>query len=93
VSTSEAEGFPNVMIQAAQGESAILSLALDPDGLIKTFHAGFCADGNFEQLVVKTRELLADPEQIEQMGYGAKTMLDEWLDNEKNTTAFLEGLK
>jgi glycosyltransferase involved in cell wall biosynthesis len=92
VSTSEAEGFPNVMIQAAQGGAGILSLELDPDGLIGIFGAGFCAKGDFDLLVVKTRELLADKLASRRSGEGARRMLSEWLDNGKNTDAFLEGL-
>jgi glycosyltransferase involved in cell wall biosynthesis len=93
VSTSEAEGFPNVMIQAAQGCAGILSFELDPDGLIVTFGAGFCAVGDFNLLVTKTKELLANKDASQQMGEGAMRMLSEWLDNGKNTQAFLEGLK
>ncbi len=93
VSTSKAEGFPNVMIQAAQGGAGILSLDLDPDGLIQIFRAGFCAMGDFELLVKKTRLVLANPQEVSLMGEGAGVMLHEWLDNEKNTRAFLEGLK
>jgi glycosyltransferase involved in cell wall biosynthesis len=93
VSTSKAEGFPNVMIQAAQGGVGILSLTLDPDGLIGTFKAGFCANGDFDLLVEKTRCLLENPKEAFQMGCGAAEMLHEWLDNGKNTQAFLEGLK
>ena len=92
-STSEAEGFPNVMIQAAQGGAGILSLELDPDGLIETFGAGFSAGGDFEHFVAKVRELLAEGENSKRMGDGAQRMVAEWLDNGKNTEAFLEGLK
>ena len=92
VSTSKAEGFPNVMIQAAHGRAGILSLELDPDGLIRTFNAGFCAGGDFELLVNKTRSLLANSQESEQMGIGAEEMLRDWLDNDKNTEAFLHGL-
>jgi len=92
VSTSEAEGFPNVMIQAAQGGAGILSLDLDPDGLIETFSAGFCTAGDFELLVEKTRLVLVNPREVSMMGEGAGEMLRKWLDNEKNTRAFLEGL-
>mgnify|MGYP000296471901 CR=1 FL=1 len=92
VSTSEVEGFPNVMIHAAQGRAGILSLDLDPDGLIATFGAGFCADGDFDLLVCRAWELLADPTSTCRMGEGASRMLVEWLDNKKNTQAFLEGL-
>jgi glycosyltransferase involved in cell wall biosynthesis len=93
VSTSEAEGFPNVMIQAAQGRAGILSLDLDPDDLVKTFCAGFCAQGDFEQLVARTRELLADRIASEKMGQGAERMISKWFDNQLNTDAFLEGLQ
>jgi glycosyltransferase involved in cell wall biosynthesis len=93
VSTSLAEGFPNVMIQAAQGCAAILSLELDPDGLIGTFGAGFCAEGDFEALVSRTRELLADPGASACMGMAAGRMIPEWLDNGKNTEAFIGGLR
>jgi hypothetical protein len=93
VSTSEAEGFPNVMIQAAQGGAGILSLELDPDGLINTFGAGFSLRGNFERFVATTRKLLAEVEISQRMGDGAEMMIAKWLDNGKNTEAFLEGLK
>jgi len=93
VSTSQAEGFPNVMIQAAQGAVGILSLELDPDGLIETFGAGFCALGDFGLFVTKVRELLAEGGNSKSMGDGAQRMVAEWLDNGKNTEAFLEGLK
>lgn len=92
VSTSEAEGFPNVMIQAAQGSTGILSLDLDPDGLIATFDAGFCAQGDFEKFVARTRELLIDSIFSQKMGRGAASMIEQWFDNERNTDAFLEGL-
>ncbi len=92
VSTSEAEGFPNVMIQAAQGGAGILSLDLDPDGLTEIFGAGFCSHGDFDLLVAKTRELLVDKMASRRAGEGARRMLSEWLDNRKNTNAFLEGL-
>jgi glycosyltransferase involved in cell wall biosynthesis len=93
VSTSEAEGFPNVMIQAAQGGAGILSLELDPDGLIETFGAGFCALGDFDLLIAKAYALLADGDVSKRMGDGAEKMIAEWLDNSQNTEAFLEGLK
>jgi glycosyltransferase involved in cell wall biosynthesis len=92
-STSEAEGFPNVMIQAAQGGAGILSLELDPDGLIETFGAGFSAGGDFELFVTKARELLAESGNSQSMGDGAEKMIGAWLDNSQNTDAFLEGLK
>lgn len=92
VSTSEAEGFPNNMIQAAQGGAGILSLEVDPDGFIGKFGAGFCAHGNFEKLAEATRAMLASGQSAEAAGHGAERMVTEWLDNDTNTEAFLEHL-
>jgi len=93
VSTSEAEGVPNVMIQAAQGGAGIISLEMDPDGMIRRFGAGFCAEGNFESMVEEISRLLANPATCESLGSGAERIISEWLDNRRNTQAFLEGLK
>lgn len=93
VSTSEAEGFPNNMIQAAQGGAGILSLEVDPDGLIGKFGAGSCAGGDFDRLVGQTRMGLSDPQCARDAGRGAARMVREWLDNEANTKAFLRGLE
>lgn len=93
VSTSEAEGFPNVMIHAAQGKAGIISLDLDPDGLIATFGAGFCADGDLDRLICRARELLSDQTVSRLMGEGASGMLSKWLDNKVNVSAFLKGLE
>lgn len=92
VSTSVAEGFPNNMIQAAQGEAGILSLEVDPDGFIGKFEAGFCAGGDFERLVSEAARLLSDRESAAAAGRGAARMVAEWLDNKANTAAFVRGL-
>lgn len=92
VSTSEAEGVPNVMIQAAQGDAGIIALAGDPDGMIARFGAGFSAGGDFEAMTAEIRRLLGDPIALEAVSKGAGKILTEWLDNGKNTDAFLEGL-
>jgi len=92
VSTSEAEGFPNNMIQAAQGEAGILSLEVDPDGFIGKFKAGVCAGRDFVRLVAETERLLSDPGPAAAAGQGAQRMVTEWLDNDVNVDAFLRGL-
>jgi len=93
VSTSEAEGFPNVMIQAAQGGAGIVSLKMDPDGMIARFSIGLCAKGDFELMAAELALLLTNPDSWTAMGVSAEMMIAEWLDNGKNTEAFLEGLK
>ncbi|MFM7374801.1 MAG: hypothetical protein ACKO39_06590, partial [Chthoniobacterales bacterium] len=93
VSTSEAEGFPNNMIQAAQGSAGVLSLEVDPDGFIGTFGAGFCAKGNFDLLVDESSKRLSSESVWEREGRGAEKMVADWLDNDANTEAFLEYLR
>lgn len=93
VSTSEAEGFPNNMIQAAQGGAGILSLEVDPDGFIGKFNAGYCANGDFGRLVDEVTKQLANSSGAEAAARGAERMVAEWLDNGANTEAFLEYLR
>jgi glycosyltransferase involved in cell wall biosynthesis len=93
VSTSEAEGFPNNMIQAAQGSAGILSLEVDPDGFIGKFGAGFCANGDFGRLVDASSKRLSGESDWQSEGRGAERMVAEWLDNDANTEAFLEYLR
>ena len=50
VNTSEHEGVPNTFIHSGLGHAAILSLAVDPDGMFRKFQAGLCAAGDFERL-------------------------------------------
>jgi len=93
VNTSEAEGFPNSMIQSGQGASGILSLDVDPDGLIGKFSAGFCASGDFDALLREAKRLLEDAQAPAICGTGSERMVKEWLDNDVNTRAFLDHLE
>lgn len=77
---------------AAQGEAGVLSLEVDPDGLIGKFGAGCCAVRDFELLVSEAGRLLAEPESAAAAGRGAARMVAEWLDNNANTYAFLRGV-
>lgn len=92
ISTSEAEGVPNVMIQAAQGDAGIVALEGDPDGMIGRFGAGFTAGGDFELMVTEIRRLLNSPMELEKISKGASRIISEWLNNAANAEAFLRGL-
>jgi glycosyltransferase involved in cell wall biosynthesis len=93
VSTSEAEGVPNVMIQAAQGDAGIVALEGDPDGMIGRFGAGVTAGGDFELMVTELSRLLNDPDALASVSSGASRIIAEWLDNGANAEAFLNGLE
>ncbi len=92
VNTSTWEGFANAFIQAGQGEAAILSLAVNTDGLLTKFDAGVCADGDVRGFVEAARTLFRDEVQRRGKQLGAARFVKEWHDNERNVDAFLGGL-
>jgi glycosyltransferase involved in cell wall biosynthesis len=62
VLSSEAEGFPNVLVEAWKNRTPVASLRVDPDGLIRQHEAGFVADDDPEALVRGLAALLGDDE-------------------------------
>jgi glycosyltransferase involved in cell wall biosynthesis len=92
VNTSEHEGVPNTFIHSGLASTAILSLAVDPDGMFETFRAGMCAGGQFEQLVLQATEMLSNREKLAAAQQEAARFVREWHRNEANVEAFLKGL-
>jgi glycosyltransferase involved in cell wall biosynthesis len=92
VNTSTWEGFANAFIQAGQGEAAILSLAVNTDGLLTRFNAGLCAGDDTALFIAQARELHANPAKRRELQLGAARFVAEWHDNDRNVDAFLAGL-
>jgi glycosyltransferase involved in cell wall biosynthesis len=92
VNTSEHEGVPNTFIHSGLGHAAILSLAVDPDGMFRKFQAGICASGDFETLVRAAAGLLGNRPQLVAAQDESSRFVREWHDNAANTEAFLAGL-
>jgi glycosyltransferase involved in cell wall biosynthesis len=93
VNTSEWEGWPNSFIQAGLGRTALLSLAVNPDGIFERFGLGCYAGGDFEKLKTDAESMIADAAELELMQTGCARFVAEMHDNTKETEAFLAGLR
>ena len=68
INTSTVEGFPNTFVQAAMGSTPVLSLSVDPDGVLASGGFGRCAGGDVGRLTSDLGEMLADGRLREEMG-------------------------
>ena len=93
VNTSTFEGFPNSFIQAALGKTALLSMRVDPDGMIREFGSGVLAGDSGAALFMSAKQMLSDEAMLARMQEGNARMITEWLDNSSNVEKFLSGLK
>jgi glycosyltransferase involved in cell wall biosynthesis len=88
VCTSTVEGFPNTFLQAAQGRTPILSLCVDPDGILERDQWGLCAGGDWRVFLNSAKRLSADSACRERLGEAAYRGLIENHDLAKNVQRF-----
>jgi glycosyltransferase involved in cell wall biosynthesis len=93
VNTSTFEGFPNSFIQSGSGHAALLSLCVDPDGMIGVFNSGILGNNSIGKMIDGAKMMLSDPGMLSAMQSGSARMVKEWLDNKKNIRSFLQGLE
>lgn len=92
VNTSTYEGWPNSFIQSGLARTAILSLDVNPEDLIRNYRLGCFAEGSVEKLVEYARAMAADEEALRGMQHNAERFVKELHDNDRNVDLFLEGL-
>jgi len=93
VNTSEWEGLPNTFIHSGLGRTAILSLAVNPDGLFERHAPGVFAAGNFPSLIEAAQKMLAAPEWLSSLQGGSVRFVETTYNNARETGTFLSGLE
>ena len=89
VITSEKEGWPQVVLEAAAMKLPILSYKLDYDDLISIYKGGVVCHGNFNMFNNIFRELLEDKQAIDFMGNKAYQYVKSKHDIKKSAGDFL----
>ncbi|MDP3938102.1 MAG: glycosyltransferase family 4 protein, partial [Deltaproteobacteria bacterium] len=75
VSTSSAEGFANVFLEAWASRTPVISYGIDPDGVIERHGLGVCTD-SLEETAAAIRRLLPDAPAREAMGERARAYVE-----------------
>jgi glycosyltransferase involved in cell wall biosynthesis len=76
VNTSRFEGFPNTFLQAAKFSVPILSLQVDPDGMLAAGGCGIYAAGNLEALRCGLERLCRNEAERLKMGSAARRYVE-----------------
>jgi len=93
VSTASQEGFPNTFLQASKHGRPILSLSVDPDGMIGRHGCGFCAHGDLKSLADHLRGLAADDQVWAEYGRAAWRYVSRHHRLEDKTAQLRQGLE
>jgi glycosyltransferase involved in cell wall biosynthesis len=76
INTSKTEGFPNIFLEAWSYSIPVISLNIDPDGIISKYKLGYCSK-NFDQMLENIKTLLEDKELLRIMGENGRKYVEE----------------
>jgi glycosyltransferase involved in cell wall biosynthesis len=89
VNTSRIEGFPNTFIQAWAHRVPVVSLTVDPDGIIQNEKLGF-RSGTFKQLISDVTTLLNDEKLRKTLGENARKYAEREHDIKKTVKMYIK---
>lgn len=78
------EGFPNTFVQSWLRETPVVSLQVDPGGVLSRENVGICS-GSFERMVEDVSHLIFNREKRMEMGKRARTYAEKTHGLQKNT--------
>jgi glycosyltransferase involved in cell wall biosynthesis len=89
VNTSQIEGFPNTFLQAWVGYTPVVSLNVDPDGIISNNKLGFHSK-TYGKMVEDVKTLLGDDKLREELGINGRKYVEEEHDINKIVIKYTE---
>jgi len=76
INTSEMEGVPNVFLEAWMHSIPVISLNVDPDGVLSKYKLGYCSK-SFNQLLSDVKKLMEDKKLLNIMGKNGRKYIEE----------------